>query len=112
MPVDHLEILKALQPLAGGLVAGQCQTRRDGELVITAELVQSTQSLHEEWEGVLVRVISPAVGELAVNIFLFRDHGTLPSHDRIGRVYSETRAETLRGQKLADSIEAYVGLFR
>ncbi|MFC8722475.1 hypothetical protein [Kitasatospora sp. NPDC057198] len=113
MPVDHKKILEALQPLAEGLVAGECQTRRDGDLIITAELLPATGAPREdEWEGVLVRIISKTAGQLAINAFQFSAYGTLQSKDRTGRVYFGTKPDDLRGEKLAAAVEKYVALFR
>ncbi|QKW22321.1 hypothetical protein HUT16_27475 [Kitasatospora sp. NA04385] len=113
MPVDHKAILEALQPLAGGLVAGECQTRRDGALIITAELLAADWVPQEdEWEGVFVRVISTTAGPLAVNAFRFGDYGTLPLKGGTGRVSVGTRPEDLQGEELAAAIEEYVALFR
>ncbi|ROR42917.1 hypothetical protein [Kitasatospora cineracea] len=111
MPFSHMEILKALQPLPGGVVAGQCQTRRDGQLIVTAELLGSARARQDEWEGVLVRVINPTVGELDVNAFLFSDYGTLP-RGLGARVYASTTPGILQGKDLAAAIEEYVALFR
>ncbi|MGW4696899.1 hypothetical protein ACWEO1_31470 [Kitasatospora cineracea] len=113
MPVDHKKILEALQPLAGGLVAGECQTRRDGDLIFTAELMASTGAPRDdEWEGVLVRIISKTAGQIAVNGFQFSAYGTLPSKDRTGRVYFGTKPGELKGEALAAAVEEYVALFR
>ncbi|MFJ6775580.1 hypothetical protein ACIQOV_32260 [Kitasatospora sp. NPDC091257] len=111
--VNHGAVLEALQPLPGGVVAGQRQVRRNGPLIAIASLEPSRFS--DEWEGIRIRIVSRAAGELDSNVFLFTEHDVLPAEGN-GRI-AVGNAPGIEGRspictaRLAGAVDQYVHAF-
>ncbi|MFJ2866870.1 hypothetical protein [Kitasatospora sp. NPDC087314] len=112
--VSHGAVLRALQPLPGGVVSGQRQVRRSGGLIAIASLEPSR--FPGEWEGVRIRIVSQAAGELDGNVFLFAEHDVLSAEGgkRIATINAagvHGRAP-LRAARLTKAVEEYVSAFQ
>ncbi len=111
--LNHGTALRAVQPLPGGVVAGQRQVRRHGALIVTASLEPSR--FPGEWEGIRIRIVSRSAGELDSNVFLFVEHGTLPDSGtgRIaaGDALGVEGGVAIRGARLAKKVAEYIAAF-
>lgn len=111
--VNHGAVLGALQPLPGGLIAGQRQIRRSGGLIAIASLEPSRNS--DEWEGVRIRIVSRSGGELDSNVFLFAEHDVLPAGGTgriaVGDAPGAAGRTRLRGARLARAVAQYISAF-
>lgn len=83
-PVNHrsvlllLHILKRVLPTA--TVNGHTETARVGQLVFTVTLAPTIRD--GEYDGVYLRTINPAVGELDTTKFVFREYGATTGSTR------------------------------
>lgn len=114
-PVNHAKALALICPLHDGIVAGQRQVARRGELVVSAELAATVRE--DTWNGVRIRIVSPSVGEVAVNWFGFAEHGVfnerhLPPSPSEGTLNSYNASSLLIAGRIdADHLRAAVAAY-
>jgi hypothetical protein len=116
MSVDHRATLEVFQLLRHAIptavVTGRQETARAGALVFTLELARTIRS--DAYDGVVVTVISPAVGKLDAAHFAFGEHG-LPVERRELNNMNQSRATGTGGwgdlALMAAAVADYVAAF-
>ncbi|MDH6580735.1 hypothetical protein [Kitasatospora sp. MAP5-34] len=113
MAVAHAHVLSQLNPLADGTVTGLKQVARHRKLTVTAELHQTGH--HDEYDGILVRIISATAGELDHNVFPFANYRVLPGlKDYVITAYDHTFLATpgsVHPKGLQDAVARYLAHF-
>lgn len=98
--------LTLICPFPDGIVAGQMQVARRGDLIVSAELAATINE--DTWAGIRIRIVSPPVGEVAANWFGFAEHSLFDErHDlpaaNVGTLNRYNAAALL----IADRIDAH-----